>query len=115
MRDSDMRALLVAFATISALSVAMATEQLTIIYLDPGKAPDSNFLIAEWPSYYFMAGAPISVSYSLDARSAVRGLTGYGGGGGGDMDCDQVAGPVYVGENDPNRFDGDGDGWGCER
>lgn len=33
---------------------------------------------------------------------------------GGDIDCWQVAGPVWVGDYDPNGLDGDGDGWGCE-
>jgi hypothetical protein len=40
----------------------------------------------------------------------------------GDIDClggsgngpGYVSGPVYVGANDPNGLDGDGDGWGCE-
>ena len=36
------------------------------------------------------------------------------GSGGGDIDCDQVDGPIYVGSNDPHDLDGDGDGWGCE-
>ncbi len=33
---------------------------------------------------------------------------------GGDIDCDQVDGPIYVGPNDPHNLDGNGDGWGCE-
>src|SRR5215212_9033960 len=33
--------------------------------------------------------------------------------GGGDINCDQVDGPVWVGANDPNNLDGDDDGWGC--
>ena len=32
----------------------------------------------------------------------------------GTTDCPPGGGPVYVGSNDPNGFDGDGDGWGCE-
>jgi hypothetical protein len=34
--------------------------------------------------------------------------------GGGDIDCDDVDGPIRVGPNDPNDLDRDGDGWGCE-
>jgi hypothetical protein len=32
----------------------------------------------------------------------------------GTTDCPPGGGPVYVGSNDPNGFDGDGDGVGCE-
>lgn len=31
-----------------------------------------------------------------------------------DLDCSDVSGPVYVRGSDPNGFDGDGDGIGCE-
>jgi len=31
-----------------------------------------------------------------------------------DLDCDDIGREVYVGSNDPNRLDGDGDGRGCE-
>ena len=31
-----------------------------------------------------------------------------------DQDCSDVDGPVYVGDNDPDGLDRDGDGWGCE-
>jgi micrococcal nuclease len=34
--------------------------------------------------------------------------------GGGDIDCDQVGGPVAVPPGDPNNLDADGDGIGCE-
>jgi hypothetical protein len=33
---------------------------------------------------------------------------------GGDIDCEQVDGPVRVPPGDPNDLDRDGDGWGCE-
>lgn len=33
---------------------------------------------------------------------------------GGDLDCTDVSGRVWVGNDDPNNLDGDGDGWGCE-
>jgi hypothetical protein len=32
----------------------------------------------------------------------------------GTIDCPPGGGPVYVGSNDPNGYDGDGDGIGCE-
>lgn len=31
-----------------------------------------------------------------------------------DLDCSDVRKRVWVGQNDPHRLDGDGDGWGCE-
>jgi micrococcal nuclease len=34
--------------------------------------------------------------------------------GGGDINCDQVGGPVAVPPGDPNNLDADGDGIGCE-
>lgn len=33
---------------------------------------------------------------------------------GGDINCDQVNGPIPVPPGDPNNLDGDGDGLGCE-
>ena len=33
---------------------------------------------------------------------------------GGDLDCADIGKMIYVGSNDPNHLDGDGDGWGCE-
>ena len=32
----------------------------------------------------------------------------------GDLDCEDINGPVVVGGSDPHGFDGDGDGIGCE-
>jgi hypothetical protein len=34
--------------------------------------------------------------------------------GGGDIDCDDVNGPIRVPPGDPNNLDGDGNGIGCE-
>lgn len=42
---------------------------------------------------------------------------GGGGGsdwGGGDLDCEDIGYEIWVGDDDPNGLDGDGDGWGCE-
>ena len=33
---------------------------------------------------------------------------------GGDIDCDQVNGPIRTPPGDPDNLDGDGDGWACE-
>ena len=35
-------------------------------------------------------------------------------GGGGDIDCDEVDGPVRTPSGDPDNLDGDDDGWACE-
>lgn len=37
-----------------------------------------------------------------------------GAASGGDLDCSDISGSVYVGSNDPNGFDADHDGMGCE-
>ena len=34
--------------------------------------------------------------------------------GGGDIDCDQVDGPIPTPASDPDNLDADGDGWACE-
>lgn len=39
---------------------------------------------------------------------------GSGGGYVRDLDCADVGGPTVVGDYDPNGFDADGDGIGCE-
>ena len=113
-----MRLLLLVLWFLGYLGSATADEKFTVIYIDPASAPNSDYLIAELPSYYFMAGAPLQVSYRANSGSSIRtiraGITqGYGGSD--DLNCDQIAAPVYVGSNDPNRLDGDFDGWGCER
>lgn len=36
------------------------------------------------------------------------------GGGGEDIDCDEVDGPIPTPFGDPDNLDGDGDGWACE-
>jgi len=35
-------------------------------------------------------------------------------GGGVDLDCSDISGPVVITGSDPNGFDADGDGIGCE-
>src|SRR5688572_24924144 len=89
----------------------------TIVYLDPTKPESSWFVVQEWPSYIFAPGAPLSVSYSPNARDSVRAIVpGFlpRSGIGGDLDCSDIDGPILIGSSDPNGFDGDGDGIGCE-
>ena len=38
----------------------------------------------------------------------------YGYSDGIDQDCADIRMRVFVGSNDPDRLDADGDGWGCE-
>lgn len=38
----------------------------------------------------------------------------YGYSDGIDQDCADIGMRVFVGSNDPDRLDADGDGWGCE-
>jgi len=52
------------------------------------------------------ASAPTSVSPSATPSAFPS--------SGGDIDCDQVQGPIPVPPGDPNNLDGDGDGLGCE-
>ena len=47
-------------------------------------------------------------------RAATGGTKPTSPRGGGDINCDEVAGPVQVPPGDPNNLDGDGDGLGCE-
>jgi hypothetical protein len=47
-------------------------------------------------------------------RAATGGTKPTAPRGGGDINCDEVAGPVRVPSGDPNNLDGDGDGFGCE-
>lgn len=92
-------------------------EDRAVIYLDPSSPSTSMFRIEGWPSFLFMPGAPISVSYRNQPS-----VLGPAGGAAltssfalnGDIDCDSVAMPVYVGGADPHNLDGDGDGVGCE-
>jgi hypothetical protein len=58
---------------------------------------------------------------SVGGSTSTSGAGGYSGGyenpapgNDGTPDCVPGQGPVYVGSNDPNGLDGDGDGWGCE-
>jgi hypothetical protein len=31
-----------------------------------------------------------------------------------DLDCEDIGQEIWVGDDDPNGLDRDGDGWGCE-
>jgi hypothetical protein len=113
--DIPMRFAAVASTAILALApISAHAENWTIVYLQPDRAQsESWYEVAELPSYVFMPGTKIAVAYS-------RPVGGYLAAGAAaanssvDLDCWQVAGPVYVGGSDPNGLDGDGDGIGCE-
>lgn len=113
-----MRILAITVAMAGLLAPSIANDQYTIVYLDPDRAPNSDYLVEQLPSYYFMAGAPVRVSYRPNAGTGVRSIragTGQVSIGTGDVNCNQIAAPVYVGSYDPNRLDGDEDGWGCDQ
>ena len=66
------------------------------------------------------ASAFSSASSSASASSPSSASAGSGGGApaaptsGGDIDCDQVNGPIPTPPGDPDGLDGDGDGLACE-
>jgi hypothetical protein len=72
------------------------------------------------------ATASPSASPSASASAGPGGGGGGAGGGasnrnggapsspGGDIDCDQVDGPIRTPPGDPDNLDGDDDGWACE-
>lgn len=112
-----MRIFMAIIAMLAFCAEASIAEEYTIFYLEQHLAPNSDFLIAELPSFYFVAGSPIAVVYRLNAGSkvsVVRATQRRGSAASDDLNCDQISAPVFVGGNDPNRLDGDGDGWGCE-
>jgi micrococcal nuclease len=55
-----------------------------------------------------------SASASADASSPAPGGGGGAPTGGGDIDCEEVDGPIPTPPGDPDRLDGDGDGLACE-
>jgi micrococcal nuclease len=74
-------------------------------------------------------GASASPSASASASPSASASADPGGGGGagvgnrnggsptsprGDIDCDQVDGPIRTPPGDPDNLDGDDDGWACE-
>jgi micrococcal nuclease len=71
----------------------------------------------ELPGGYSSASASASASASPSASPSSGG--GYRNGGapapsGGDIDCDQVNGPIPTPPGDPDNLDGDKDGLACE-
>ncbi len=60
------------------------------------------------------ASAGASASASPSASSPTPGEGGGAPSGGGDIDCDQVDGPIPTPPGDPDGLDGDGDGLACE-
>ena len=66
------------------------------------------------PSASPSASSGASPESDSDGRDRRRRQHGPGSPPEGDIDCDEVDGRVWVGSNDPNNLDRDGDGWGCE-
>ena len=60
------------------------------------------------------ASVGASASASPSASSPAPGGGGGAPSGGGDIDCDQVDGPIPTPPGDPDGLDGDGDGLACE-
>jgi micrococcal nuclease len=60
------------------------------------------------------ASASPSASPSASASASVGARGGPPAPSGGDIDCDQVDGPIRTPPGDPDNLDGDGDGWACE-
>ncbi len=91
-----------------------AADSLTIIHLQPHSPETSWFRVAEWPSYLFMPDAPLRVAVSRSGVTLISAATGVIGQSFADLDCSDMNGQVFVGAYDPNGFDADGDGIGCE-
>ena len=62
------------------------------------------------PGASVSASASASLGASASAAPSGRGAPS----GGGDIDCDQVNGPIPTPPGDPDGLDGDGDGLACE-
>jgi hypothetical protein len=61
------------------------------------------------------ASSSIALLPAFAVRRRKSASTGAWAPAGGDIDCDQVAGPVRMPPGDPDGLDGDGDGWGCKQ
>ena len=108
-----------AFMILAAIGGGAAAELQTVEYhgsfaiLGPWPAPDPEIRLEsyEWFSYLVAPNTPIRLQGKYQqAHSGLLPMRRHPG----DLDCDQVSGPIYVGSSDPNGFDGDGDGIGCE-
>jgi hypothetical protein len=86
-----------------------------------GSSPGAGYGIGNLPTYGTTTpsngsttpsngGAGISPSYG----TTHVGYENPAPGDDGTADCVPGQAPVYVGSNDPNGLDRDGDGWGCE-
>jgi micrococcal nuclease len=60
------------------------------------------------------ANSSATASSSSSASAGSRGSVPAAPSSGGDIDCDQVAGPIPTPPGDPDGLDGDGDGLACE-
>ena len=66
------------------------------------------------PSASSSASSSASPSPSASASSSASPGSGSGGTPGGDIDCDQVDGPIRTPPGDPDNLDADNDGFACE-
>lgn len=84
----------------------------TIVYLDP--PPPSAFLVEQLPSFHFLPGAPLGVSYE-NVSVWTTTFTPNRWRSSDDLNCSDIpARNITDLGTDPNRLDGDGDGIGCE-
>jgi hypothetical protein len=60
------------------------------------------------------AGAVSLSPYPAFSTSTHGGYENPAPGDDGTADCPPGGAPVYVGTNDPNNLDANGDGWGCQ-
>lgn len=101
-------------------SVPTFGRDVTVVYRNPETPSESMFWVVEWPSFVFMPGAPLRMSYQRS--QALSGLVGQVSSRttvttrslGGDLDCVDIGRPVYVAGTDPHNLDADDDGIGCE-
>jgi micrococcal nuclease len=112
-------------------SRAEAQEVLNDDPSDPnGLDADNDGLACETSSFGGGSASPSaspSASATASPSASAGAGAGYGGGGGGrrqaappspaaggDIDCDQVDGPIPTPPGDPDNLDGDNDGLACE-
>jgi hypothetical protein len=108
-------AIATAILLLAGIGTSFAADRLDLkrILLDPRSPATSRFVVEGWPSFVFMPGAPWRTGYQRSGSSLSRSV-GSSAATVGDIDCADIAGPVFLTGDDPNRLDGDGDGIGCE-
>ncbi len=77
-------------------------------------SPEEYDLLASAPTGGSSASPSATASSSATASASSTPTPSASPSPGGDIDCDQVNGPVPVPPGDPNNLDADGNGLGCE-